>query len=57
MKNQGKNQSVTRWYGCGKCGVMDINVECLFCHQVEAMKYFKLLGMRYGDTNIFIQKV
>ena len=46
-----KDKSVTEWDRCGKCGTMDKNVECLCCHKVEAVEYFKLLGMRYGDVN------
>ena len=26
-------------------------VECLCYHKIESLKYFELLGMRYGDTN------
>ena len=40
-------QSVTVWYGCGKCGAMEKNVECLCCDEVEAMEYFELWDMRY----------
>ena len=36
---------------------MDKNVECLCCNKVEAVKYFELLGMRYGDMNTVTQKV
>ena len=57
MKNQQKIKSVTEWYGCGKCGAMDKNVECLCCHEVETMEYFELLGMRYGDTNAVTLRV
>ena len=52
-----KNQSVTDWYGSVKYGAMDKNVECLCCHEVDAKKYFELLGMRYGDMNAATQRV
>ena len=52
-----KNQSVTEWYKCVKCGAMDKNVECFSCHKVEAVKCFELLGMRYGDVNVVTQRV
>ena len=35
-----KNQTISEWCKCGKCGVMDTNVECLNCHKVEDLKYF-----------------
>ena len=35
-----KNQTFSEWCKCGKCGVMDTNVECLNCHKVEDLKYF-----------------
>ena len=38
-----KNQRVTEWYRYGKGGARDKNVECLHCHKVEAIEYFKLL--------------
>ena len=50
-----KNQSVTEWYRCSKCEAMDKNVECWCCHEVEAVEYFELLSMRYGDTNTLTQ--
>ena len=56
MKNQ-QNQSITGWYWCGKCKAMDKNVECLCFHEIEAVGYFELLGMRYGDKNAVIQRV
>ena len=52
-----KNQSVTEWYRYGKCGTIDRNVECSCCHEVEAVEYFELLGMKYGDLNAIIQRV
>ena len=27
------------------------NVKCFSCHAVEAVEYFKSLGMSYGDTS------
>ena len=32
-------------------------IECLCCHEVEAIKYFESLGMIYGDTNAVTQRV
>ena len=51
-----KSLSVTEWCRCGKCGVMDINFECLSCGKVEALGYFHLLNMRY-DSNTFTKRV
>ena len=52
------NQSFTEWYECSnKCGVMDTNIECLYFHKVEALENFKLLGIRYGETNAVTQRV
>ena len=48
MKNQHKKQSVTE---CGKCGSLDKKITFMCCHEVEAVKYFELLGKRYGDAN------
>ena len=56
MKNQ-QNQSVTERYRGRKCGATDKNVEWLCCHEVEAMGYFELLGMRYGDMDAVTQRV
>ena len=56
MKNQ-QNQSVTERYRGRKCGARDKNVEWLCCHEVEAMGYFELLGMRYGDMDAVTQRV
>ena len=36
---------------------MDKNVECLCCHEADAVEYFKLLGMRYGNTDAVTQRV
>ena len=52
-----KNQSLTGWYVCGKRGAMGKNVECLCCHEVEAVEYFTLLGMRYGYMNAVTQSL
>ena len=41
MKNQAKNKNTTEWYVCGKYGVMEANIVCLSCREVEAMEYFK----------------
>ena len=51
-----KDQSVIERYRCGKCAAMDKNAECLWWHWVEALEYFKLLGMRYNDTNAVTQR-
>ena len=32
-----KSQSVTEWCRCGKYGVMDTNVECLSCDEIQAL--------------------
>ena len=50
-----KNQSVTEWYRCGKCGAMDKNVE--YCHEVKATEYFEKLDMRCSDMNAVTQRV
>ena len=52
-----KKHSVTECYRCNKCGAMDKNVECLCYHEVEAVEYFELLNMRYGDMNAVSQRV
>ena len=51
-----KNQSVTEWYRCGKCGAMHKKLECLHYHEVKAVNYFELLSMRYSDTNAVTQR-
>ena len=51
MKNRHKIKALQ------KIEVMDKKIECLCCHEVEAVKYFELLGMRYGDVNAIIQRV
>ena len=38
--------SVTEKYRCGKCGVMEANVEYLIYSEVEALGYFQLSDMR-----------
>ena len=50
-ENSALNQSVTEWHRCGKCCAMDKNIGCLWCHEVEAVKYFELLDMIYRDKN------
>ena len=52
-----KNQSVTEWYRCSKCGAIDKNLERLCWHEMEAVEYFELLGMRYGDMKTVTQRV
>ena len=52
-----KSQSVTEWCRCGKCGVIDTNVECLNYGKVEALGYFQLLDMRYDDRNAVTGRV
>lgn len=39
------------WHGCDKCRVVDANIKCFCCQNVEALEYFKLLGTRNGDTS------
>ena len=52
-----KSQRVSEWCRCSKCGKKKKNVECLYCHEVEAVEYFELLDMRYGDINAITQRV
>ena len=52
-----KSQSVTKWCRCGKCGVMNTNVERLSCGKVEAVGYFELSDMVYDKSNAIIEKV
>ena len=40
-----KSRRVTEWCRCGKCGVMDTNVECLSCGEVETLGSFQLSDM------------
>ena len=40
-----------------KCGAMVKNVKSLCCDKVEAMEYFELLSMRYGNMNAVTQSV
>ena len=44
-------------YGCVKCGAVETNVECLCGHEIEALEYFELLGLRYSDTNADTQRI
>ena len=50
-----KNQSVTEWYKCFKCGTMDKNVECPCCHAVEAVEYF--INYWVWDTVMWMQSL
>ena len=52
-----KSKTVTEWCRCGKCGVMDTNVDCLSCCEVEAFGYFQLSNMRYDDRNAVTERV
>ena len=36
---------------------MYTNVEHLSCREVEALGYFQLSNMRYGDKNMVIERV
>ena len=36
---------------------MDKNAECLCCHEVEAVEYFELLGMKYDEMNAVTQRI
>ena len=36
---------------------MDKNVEGFCCNEFEAVEYFELLGVRYGDINAVTQRV
>ena len=36
---------------------MNKNWECLCCHEVEAVEYFELLGMRYVNMNAVTQSL
>ena len=56
MKNQGK-VSVTESCRCGKSDMMHTNVEYLSCGKVEALGYFQLSDMRYGDRNMVTEKI
>ena len=53
MKSQQRKpkQNVTELYRCSKCGAVDKKFKCLCCLEVEAVKYFELLGIGYCDTN------
>ena len=46
-----KSQSVSECLGCGKCGAVDTNVECLSSGKVESLGYFQLSDMRCDDRN------
>ena len=49
-----KNQSVTEWYRCSKCGAMDKNLERLCWHEMEAVEY---LNYWVWDTVIWKQSL
>ena len=51
-----KNQSIIDWW-CGKWVLIQTNVECFGCSEVEALGYFHLLDMRYGDRNVVTERV
>ena len=40
-----------------ECGIMDKNIECLCCCEVETVEYFKLSNGGYGDTTAATQTV
>ena len=44
-----KSQSVTEGCKCGKCGVMETDIECLSCSEVKTLGCFQLPDMRYDD--------
>ena len=52
-----KSQSVAEWCRCGKCGVMDTNVEYVSCSKVGAFGYFQLSDMIYDDRNVITERV
>ena len=52
-----KSESVTEWWTCEKCGVMNTDIECLSCGEVKALKYFQLLNMRYDNRNVDTERV
>ena len=54
MKNEGKVKALL---SIGKCGVMDTNVECLICDEVEALGYFQIMDMRYDDRNAVTERI
>ena len=33
------------------------NAECSCYHEVEAVEYFELMSMRYGDTNVVTLRI
>ena len=44
-----KSQSVTEWCRCGKCRVMDKNIKCLSCVEIEICD---ICNYRLQDTII-----
>ena len=57
MRIKYHKKRITKCRRCSKCEVLDTNVECLSYREVEAVEYFKLSGMTYGDTNTVSQSV
>ena len=52
-----KNQNVTEWCRCSKCGAMNKNVDGLCCHENEAVEYFELLDMGCSQSESLSQPV
>ena len=52
-----KSQSVTEWCRCGKCGVMDKNIKCLSCVEIETLRYLQLSVTRYDHRNAVTKRV
>ena len=50
-KNQRTIKALLNGYTRGKCGPMNKQLKSLCCIEVQAIKYYEFLGMRYGDTN------
>ena len=51
LKNQQKIKTLLNGTDVVTVGHWTKKIERLCCHEVEAVKYFELLGKRYGDTN------
>ena len=47
-----KRQNVTEWCRCGKWDIVRTNVEYLSFGEIETLRYFQLLNMRYDDRNV-----
>ena len=56
-KKSRKSENVTEWCRCRKCGVIDANVECFSCGEVESLGHFQLSDMRYCDSNAVTERV